>query len=200
VTYPSGQRALRTTAAANSELPARATLRIPLHHGHLALKAGAALVVLLGCCGVLVLKGMGKLSPELPWQLASTGIALAAAVYAMLKAIARLQDGDPGLIVAPDGLTIRTENPGRRMGRIPWRAIAGFTTRRHKGHVHIEVQLRDPARCLADDGRPFGSMLHRLRAHVGGGKVVITPFWLRIENAKLEALLAGYLARYAHGA
>jgi len=192
VTVFLGQHAVRSATTANN---ARATLRIPLHYGHLALKAGAALVVVLVCSFVLVLKGLEKVSPEQPWQIASAGIALAAAIGAMLHAIWRLQDGDAGLIIAPAGLTIRSENPGRRMGRIAWSAIAGFKTRRHKGHAHIEVQLRSPALCIPAYG-PFGRLLHAVRLQAGAGKVVITPFWLCVDPRELETLLAGYLARH----
>ena len=176
--------------------PARATVRIPMHRRRLAFKAVAAFATVIFCCGLLLLNALGKLPAAKPWHFAGAAIALASGLSAWLRATARLQDSEAGLIVAPGGLTIRSEHLGRRIGRIPWSAIAGFKPGKHNGRTYIAVLMRDPARWLADLGL-LGGLLYRLRARVSGSAVVISTYWLDMEPGDLEALLAGYLTRQA---
>jgi hypothetical protein len=172
--------------------------RIPLHKGRILAKTISGLLVTIASGIALVLGVLGTLRHygDVSQQIALT-IALLGGLAAMLRGISQLQNGEPGLIVGPRGLTIHAGDVGT-LGPIPWSAVSKLETKRHSGRPYVAVQLREPGRFLPDPGL-LGQLLGALNRRMSSGAVTISPQWLQIAPKDLDALLQRYFERYRGG-
>jgi len=176
--------------------PLTRTVRIPFHKGRLALLAFAGLAAAVICIAILVFAALGKFpGPVRASNFFGPAIGVVFGIFGWLRGMSRLQNSDDGLIVGPRGLSIQTDALGRRIGLIPWQAIARFEQRKHKGRPYIAVHLRDQDRLLPERGA-FGRLAYRMRAQISGSPVTIASRWLRISTNDLAALLQRYLEHH----
>jgi len=186
----------RTAEGVRVDRSITGSVSIPVHKRRLALQALASLAVTVFCLGSVLFGVLGKIPGETnPWHFVGTGFGAIGGLYGWLRGIWRLQNADAGLIVAPRGLTILAEQPGRRIGLIPWSAVLRFESRKRKGQPYVAVHLHEPRRLLAQRG-PFRDLLYLLRSRLSGSPVTISPQLLRISPGDLETLLRRYLAHY----
>jgi hypothetical protein len=125
------------------------------------------------------------------WRIFVTVVALLTAMFTFFREMARLQSMDPGMIVAPSGLTINSEATHRIANRIAWPEIAAIEDKSYKGRASVAIKLRDPERILGG-----GSFFSRLTQKSGDARIVIAPGSLRIDKPDLKNLLARYFDAY----
>jgi hypothetical protein len=193
----------RTPADVRLDLPIEATIHVPLDRRRIAMQTLVGLVVTLLTTTWLILMALGSVQGDswqvmLPvhqsngWQLAGTCIALAGAISAALRGMRRLQDPEPGLVVGPRGLRVRSGESTLQSETIPWSAIRAVETRGQRGRPYIALQLREPQR-YAPPASVFNWPGRRLR----GDALAISPQFLRIGLPDLEALLRRYFEHYS---
>lgn len=195
-----------------AQSPVDGSVRIELNRRKLLLQAIAGLATIVGgiVAIVLVLMHLDPFSAQSwpdPTHLTDSfrapqwahaggaGIAVLAGIFAWLRTVARLQDGDAALVVSPRGLLNNSDAPGREIGLVPWTAIERLQTRRFKHNRFIVVRLRDPGRWMSSPG-VFGSLRQRVRAHVVGSPLTIRTNLLQAKAQDIEKLLERYLAQY----
>ena len=201
----------KTPADVRLDMPIESTVRIPLHKSRIAVQAIAALiaifvsgrVLLFGTSSafhykdpVAILTASMALSIGNIIAIVAASIALISSASVLLRSIAKLQDAEPGLTVAPRGLKIRSENVTPTTETIPWSAIKSLETKRMRGFPYIAVQLNDPARFLAGSST-VGAAVAKLNGGVAGAPITISPKLLQISMTDLESLLQRYFAHYA---
>jgi len=187
----------RTPADVRLDVPIETSVRIPLHKGRIFAKALSGLLVALGSgvaltLGVLgTLRHYGELSQEIMLAIAVLG-----GLAAMLRGISQLQDAEAGLVVGPRGLTIHAGGVST-LNPIPWSAVSGLETKRHRGLPYVAVQLRDAERFLPERG-VLGGWLSAFNRRIAGGALTISPQWLQVSMPDLESLLRRYFAHYGN--
>ena len=182
----------RTPADMRLDLPIDATIRVPLDKRRLGMQVLAGVFVTLVTTTVLILMALGILHRNNDWQLAGTCIALAGAISGALRGMRRLQDPDPGLIVGPRGLRMRSNDSALQAETIPWNAIRSLEMHGKRGRPYIALHLREPQRYA-----PPASAFNWLGRRIRGDALAISPQWLRIGLPDLEALLRRYLEHYS---
>jgi hypothetical protein len=187
----------RTPADLKLDQPIEVTVRVPLDKRRIAQQALAGLLVTLATTVVLILMALG-IRPGNDWQVAGTCFALAGAIFGALRGMRRLQDADPGLVVGPHGLRIRSNDGALQSDTIPWSAIQSVETRGRHGRPYVALHLRDPQRYAPATPtlNPFGWIGRSVR----GDSLAIAPQFLRIALPDLEALLRRYFDHYSTAA
>jgi len=186
---------LRTPADLKLDLPIDATIRVPLNKRRIALQALVGLIVTLATTATLILMALDVLQRSNDWQLTGTALALAGAISSMLRGMRRLQDPEPGLIVGPRGVRIRSDEKAQTSETIPWNAIGSLETRGHQGRMYVALLLREPQR-YAQPSSLLGYLFGWLDRRAREGVLVISPQWLRIALPDLETMLRRYLQHY----
>jgi hypothetical protein len=170
------------------------TIRIEHDRKRLALAAfaGGISTLVVPCIYFAGIMHPSRIAPA--WTLAPLCVAVLIAAIGFLRAIVRLQDGDPALVLSPRGLDFRPYLFGEIV-RIPWKAIRGFKSRSYKQQRFIVLQVDDIDRYAPRVG--IAGFLRRIgRRRSGADQIGFSTPMAKAAWKDLEATLRIYLEHH----
>jgi hypothetical protein len=184
----------KTSADPAPPRAADATIRIEHDRKRLALAALASGLAALVVPGMFFAGIMHPPRIAPGWTLVPLSIAVLVAAVGFLRAIIRLQDGDPALVLSPRGLDFRPYLFGEIV-RIPWKSIRGFKSRSYKQQRFIVLQVDDLDRYAPRLG--FSGFLRRIgRRRLGADQISFSTPMAKPAWNDLEAALSRYLQHH----
>jgi len=184
----------KTSAVPGPPGAADRTIRIEHDRKRLALAAVASGIGAVVVPGIYFAGMMHPVRITPGWTLAPLCVAVFIAAIGFVRAIIRLQDGDPALVLSPRGLDFRPYLFGEIV-RIPWKAIRGLKSRSYKQQRFIVLQVDDLDRYAPRVG--FVGLLRRIgRRRLGADQIGFSTPMAKAAWNDLEALLRRYLEQH----
>ncbi len=182
---------------AEDSVPADLTRTVRIEHDrrHLAFAAIVSGAAAAGTLGWFCWRIAHPTAAAPLWTLVPFGIGAVAAVLGMLRNVYRLQDGDPAIVISPRGLQFRPAVLGET-ARIPWSAIRGVASKRHKNMRYLVFEVEEADRYGVAAGL-FGHWRPLAARGAPTGRVAFTVPMSGAAWTRLDALVHRYFARYA---